>query len=320
MSFSGQDLVTVIIPSFNHAQYIEQSVKSILDQTYRNLELIVVDDGSTDDTMAALAGFTDPRFRVVEQENSGPSAAINHGLRLARGEFLALLGSDDIAEPGRIAGQVEVLQATRHSAVFSKPAVIDAEGIAQPNDDQVRIFDSLPEGNTAADHIRMLFYRGNYFCAPSACIRRAAVERVGFFHEGLVHLQDLDYWIRMFGQAMTCVVQEHKLVRYRRHGRNLSHTQRNTGADREGYFIFQHFFEHVEPRIARVAFEKVLDPRQLDLPLSADECGMVYLSHSRKNIRELAYGCFVAERQVAALPLGTRLLSFPEYCGVLNEE
>jgi glycosyltransferase involved in cell wall biosynthesis len=315
-----ENLVTVIIPAFNHAQYIEQSVASILGQTYRNLELIVINDGSTDDTMARLVGFTDRRFRAVTQQNSGPSAAMNHGLRLARGEFVALLGADDVAEPQRIASQVEVLEATRYAAVFSKPTVIDAAGNPQPDNDEANIFDSLPGGNTPADHIRMLFYHGNYLCAPSACLRRTVVERVGFFHEGLVHLQDLDYWIRMFGQDLTCLVQNHKLVRYRRHGKNLSRATRQAAARREGYFILQHFFEHVEPSIARAAFEKVLDPRRLDLPLSPDECGMVYLSHSGESIRELAFGCFLAERRVAAVPCGTRLLTFAEYCGILNED
>jgi GT2 family glycosyltransferase len=315
-----ENLVTVIIPSFNLAQYIEQSVRSILGQTYRNLEIIVIDDGSTDDTMALLARFTDPRFRVVTQSHSGPSAAINHGLRLSRGEFVALLGADDVAEPPRIAEQVQALEATPHAAVFSKPAMIDAKGNPQPDSDQAHIFNSLPKGNTAADHIRMLFYHGNYLCAPSACIRRAAVERVGFFHEGLVYLQDLDYWIRMFGQGFTCVVLERKLVRYRRHGKNLSDTMRLAAANREMCFILQHFFEHVEPRVARASFEKVLDPRPLDIPLCADERGMVFLSHSSASIRDLAYGCFIADRQVASMPCGARLLSFDEYNEILNED
>jgi glycosyltransferase involved in cell wall biosynthesis len=314
-----EHLVTIIIPTFNRARYIKQSVGSALSQSYLNLEVIVVDDGSTDDTMAILAGFADERLHVVTQKNSGPSAAINHGLRLARGEFLALLGADDVAELPRIESQVAIMTTTQNAAVFCKPTIIDAEGNLRLDSDQVRVFDSLPKGNAAADHIRTLFYHGNYLCAPSACLRRSTVERVGLFHEGLVQLQDMEYWIRMFGLGMTCAVQENKFVRYRRHGENLSSTARKFAADREHCFVLQHFFEHVQPRVARAAFAKVLDPDRADLPLCPDERAMVYLSHPNENVRELAYADLIAFRQHAAIPTERHLLDFVEYFDVLNE-
>lgn len=314
-----QRLVTVIVPAFNHALYIEQSVNSILCQSYRNLELIVIDDGSTDNTAAVLAGFTDRRLRVVTQENGGPSAAINHGLRLGRGEFIALLGGDDVAEPSRIESQVEVLETTQHAAVFCKPSLIDARGNPRADDEQIRLFNALPERNTAADHIKKLFYHGNYLCAPTACMKRSTIERVGLFHEGLIQLQDMEYWIRMFGEALTCVVQENKLVRYRRHGKNLSEKNRLTASVREQHFVLQHFFEYLQPRVAREAFAKVLDPHPPDLPLCPDECAMVYLSNPSEQVRELAFSCFISVRRNAAMPPERRVLSFVEYFGVLNE-
>ena len=88
--------VTVVIPTFNRAHYLAEAIQSVLNQTVADYELIVVDDGSTDETSAVLAGFKDPRLCVFRQEHRGISAAMNAGLRAARGEYIARLDSDDV--------------------------------------------------------------------------------------------------------------------------------------------------------------------------------------------------------------------------------
>ncbi len=104
--------VTVVVPTYNRADLIAETLESVRAQTFTDWECIVVDDGSTDDTRSVVEEFVarDPRFRYVWQENHSASSARNHGLRLARGEFIAFLDSDDLFEPDRLEWQVEALR------------------------------------------------------------------------------------------------------------------------------------------------------------------------------------------------------------------
>ena len=111
MGVPDQALVSVIIPAYNAGPYLRAAVRSVLDQTHRNLELILVDDGSTDGSVDAVAGIPDPRMTVVRQPNAGKSAAMNRGLEIARGEFYAVQDSDDLSMPARIERQLAHLVA-----------------------------------------------------------------------------------------------------------------------------------------------------------------------------------------------------------------
>ena len=101
-------LVTVIIPSYNHAQYIENAIQSVLDQTYQNLELIVVDDGSQDQSHAVISKFSNhPKITtILNKQNKGQSSVLNQAIRLAKGKYISLLPSDDWYLPHKTAVQV----------------------------------------------------------------------------------------------------------------------------------------------------------------------------------------------------------------------
>ena len=94
--------VSVVIPSYNHAAYIREAVDSVLSQSLSDLELIVVDDGSQDESLDILAGYSDRRFHLYTQLNQGAHAAINRGLHAAAGDYLAILNSDDAYHPQRL--------------------------------------------------------------------------------------------------------------------------------------------------------------------------------------------------------------------------
>ena len=110
MKSSAGTMASVIIPSFNHAQFIEEAVRSVLCQTHELLELIIVDDGSTDDSVEVLRGIRDPRMRIVRQQNQGAHAAINNGFALATSEILCILNSDDTFHPRRIERALKVFR------------------------------------------------------------------------------------------------------------------------------------------------------------------------------------------------------------------
>lgn len=126
--------VSVIMPAYNSEAFVGESVRSVLGQTFSDLELIVVDDGSTDATAARLAEFRDPRLKVIHHEsNRGVSAAGNTGFRAAAGRFLCCIGSDDIWLPTKLAEQIAVIQQEPDvGVVYSWLGLIDPEGRVSP--------------------------------------------------------------------------------------------------------------------------------------------------------------------------------------------
>src|SRR3990167_5980152 len=104
---SHKPLVSVIIPAYNAWRYLRPSVESILNQSYSNLEVLLVDDGSTDNSIDTLSDIKDPRLQIIQQKNSGKSSALNHALELISGEFFAIQDADDLSYPTRIEYLVE---------------------------------------------------------------------------------------------------------------------------------------------------------------------------------------------------------------------
>src|SRR5437660_1160774 len=99
-------LVSVNMVTYNQEPFLRESIRSVLGQTFRDLELVVVDDGSADGTARAVAEFTDPRVVYIRQDNQGPGAATNRGLAACRGRYVALMTGDDLCYPDRIARQL----------------------------------------------------------------------------------------------------------------------------------------------------------------------------------------------------------------------
>jgi glycosyltransferase involved in cell wall biosynthesis len=121
--------VSVILPTYNYAHYIEEAVESVLHQTFSDFELIIVDDGSTDDTQSVLSRIDDPRIQIVSTPNRGLCAACNEGLDRARGEFIAFLGADDRFRPDKLERQVGMMEAEPDLAtVFTNFVRFDEHG------------------------------------------------------------------------------------------------------------------------------------------------------------------------------------------------
>lgn len=115
-----EDLISVIMPSYNTGKYIADSIRSVLRQTYGNWELIIVDDCSTDDTDAIVAGFSDPRIRYFKNEkNSGAAISRNRALREARGKYIAFLDSDDIWRPEKLKMQLDFMKEKGYAFTFT---------------------------------------------------------------------------------------------------------------------------------------------------------------------------------------------------------
>ena len=206
--------VSVIIPTYNRANYVAEAITSALAQTQPPREVIVVDDGSTDDTANALAGFGD-RIQVITQSNGGSSAARNAALSVAQGEFVAWLDSDDVWLPEKLARQLEAAHHWPDAAlIHTRCYVIDAESRQRPlpADDEPEI-DCLEE-----DALERIIHH----CYPntSSClIRHSALDTVGGFDPSWAFAEDWELNLRLAERFPFAYVAE-RLTCYRIHAQS----------------------------------------------------------------------------------------------------
>lgn len=211
--------VSAVIPTYNYGRYVVEAVESVLAQTHAPIEVIVVDDGSTDDTRERLAPFAG-RVRYIYQRNAGLCAARNTGIEAARGELIALLDSDDLWAPGKLTAQLAAF-ARRPDALCVGTGHYSATEPAPASDDT-----GLIAYNTAD----LLEY--SPFCPSSALIRRSALVEIGSFDIALSGSGDLDMWIRL--SAIGPVLQlRAPLTGYRQHGENMSNRADSMLADHQ---------------------------------------------------------------------------------------
>jgi len=179
--------VSVIVPTYNRAGLLEQAIDSVLAQTFASFELIVVDDGSTDDSPALLSGYAG-RIRIKRQINRGVSAARNVGMAAATGEFIALLDSDDYWLPAKLARQVAFFDAHPGEMICQTEEIWVRDG--------VRV-------NPKRRHQKfggMIFEKSLPLCliSPSAVmLRKSLLDEVGVFDECLPACEDYDLWLRI---------------------------------------------------------------------------------------------------------------------------
>jgi len=209
--------VSIIIPVYNYEKYVRECVESALSQDYENLEVIVVDDGSTDATPEILKSF-EQKIRYIRQENRGTAAALNVGLRLARGSLVAWLSSDDVYLPGKIRAQVEKLQEEPDLAlVYTDWIMIDAEG----RELQV-IRSSCPSPERFIREMLIC----DFVSGSSILLKKECFERAGYFDETLRAVADADMWFRLLKHGYRFGHVPKPLVKYRHHPSNQTHNYR----------------------------------------------------------------------------------------------
>ncbi|MBT0662717.1 glycosyltransferase [Geobacter pelophilus] len=215
----SNSLVSVIIPCYNRESYIAETVNSVLSQTWPNIELIVVDDGCKDGSRKVLESFG-RRITILEHQgcaNLGQSAAINLGLRQSRGDYLAILDSDDLFAPGKIEKQVRFLEKNpEYGLVYSNGMHIDENGKELY---QMHYGDHRPP--TGPEQV---LEDCCYNVPSNALFRRAVFEKVGFLNEALRSAQDHDYAIRI-AEVTRIGYMDECLWNYRRHGGSISNTR-----------------------------------------------------------------------------------------------
>jgi len=189
-SKSGDPTVSVIIPTYNRAHLVGRAIRSVLNQTYQDFEIIVVDDGSTDNTEEVVKSFNDPRIRYIRhEENRGGSAARNTGIRAARGEYIAFLDDDDYWLPTKLDKQVQVAKKSSPSVgmIYTGLAFIEVK-----INKVVKIFRPQYRGKLTLEE--MFAWTAP---TPTMLVRKECLNAVGGFDEKLPRYQDPDLGVRL---------------------------------------------------------------------------------------------------------------------------
>ena len=208
--------VSVIIPTYNRAALLLEALESVLSQTFRDFEVIIVDDGSTDDTLACLMPYlSDSRIQVITQTNGGPARARNRGIEASSGEFIALLDSDDLWLPEKLVKQVALLRDQPEiGLVYTDVIWIEADG--RPMDPQ-----PLNAARRFPTYFEDLLYENVIYGPGSSVVfRKSCLESIDLYDEALPPVEDQDFFLRLSANFEFCFLPG-ELVLMRRHISNL---------------------------------------------------------------------------------------------------
>lgn len=208
------DLVSVIIPAYNYGKFIRECVQSALDQAYEPIEVIVVDDGSTDDTWEKLFAF-DGLIQGIHQQNAGAAAAINAGTLASSGDFISWLAADDVLMPNAVEEMVKALKnELKWSATYSDFYIINEEG---GEEEHIHCPSFLDQPSLIRRVITC-----NPINADTVLIRREVMEEIGPYNAALRADCDGEYWLRMLKAGHRFGHIPRPLVKYRSHGNSTS--------------------------------------------------------------------------------------------------
>ncbi|MCA9732737.1 MAG: glycosyltransferase [Deferribacteres bacterium] len=210
--------ISTLLPVFNAAATIESAVNSILTQTFTDFELIIVDDGSNDGTPEILRSSRDPRIKILRQEHAGIVAALNHGLSLARGEFIARMDADDISLPRRFEKQVKLLKTdTQFATVGCSVEIFPKENVAAGMRYYIDWLNSL---HTPED-IRKNIFVEMPLLHPTLMLRTNRVKAIGGYRKGDFP-EDYDLLLRLYAAGGKFDSVPEILFRWREHANKLS--------------------------------------------------------------------------------------------------
>lgn len=201
--------LSVVLSTYNDEKYIAESINSILNQTYPYFEFIIVNDGSTDNTLSIIKSFDDSRIRLIDKPNTGLVDSLNIGVKAAKYDWIARMDGDDIAEPNRFEEEIEYLK-EGVAVVSAGIRIIDAEGKITSVPSSKRFLVNY------ATRLGLQF-----IVHPLAIFNKDIWGKVGGYDSYMYKNEDCDLWVKMsfWGKL---IVLDKKLLRYRRHGNNIT--------------------------------------------------------------------------------------------------
>jgi glycosyltransferase involved in cell wall biosynthesis len=210
--------VSVVLTSYNHGKYLFRAIDSVLRQDFKRIELIVVDDCSTDNSREIIKSIKDDRIKFISNDqNLGMVRSVNKGIKAASGEYIAHFNSDDLFfDATKLSKQIAFLDANpEYGAVFTRAQLID-ENDAPLKDYNHSYYLKLEQQQNQSRHnwLGWFFYNSNCLCYPSAMVRKSLYKEIGLFNPSYTIMQDLDMWIRICKKYEIHIIEE-KLTAFR---------------------------------------------------------------------------------------------------------
>lgn len=229
--------VTVLMSVYNSEDFLAEAIESILNQTFKNFEFLIINDGSKDKSESIIKKYQDPRIRLISRENKGLTYSLNEGLKLAKGEYIARQDSDDISVKIRLQKEVEFLDSHLDFGMAgSNYTIIDETGKKLVT---TNIF-------THHDDLKMALITCNQFGHGSVMMRKSVLEEVGGYDKAVGTVEDYDLWTRISRKSKVCNFEQ-PLYLWRKSDESVVHSNhalniRQTFDQRDRNF--EHFLEH----------------------------------------------------------------------------
>lgn len=246
--------VCVVMSSYNHARYVADAIRSVLDQSFGDFEFLIDDDGSTDGSADIIRAFNDPRIQfTAHTDNRGSAERRNKLIAKSDAEYIAVQNSDDIWATDKLAHQVDVMDRDRTlGALFGRASTIGSDG--EMLDREPALF--AEENRSQGRWLRRFFVASNCLCHPSSLVRRSCHSEVGLYDSRFRQLPDMEMWVRLVKRHPIAVC-ERSLVSFRLHDQSTSGSERPGNMTRmlnEQNFIAERMFDDVPPDILRDGF------------------------------------------------------------------
>lgn len=213
-----QPLVSICVPNYNGGKYIYESITSILNQTYKNIEVLFLDNCSTDNSITVISKFKDKRLKIYKnKKNQGYSKNINKGINLSKGKYSAIYHSDDIYDKRIVEEQVAVLEKSKSiGGVFTLSNIINNQGkFIRKNSLPFKCKKKVLVGSKDLFFPLMLKY-GNFFVCPTSMVRKSVYKKVGLYTLERLMIEDQEMWLRILNYDHLAIINK-SLINYRFH-------------------------------------------------------------------------------------------------------
>lgn len=275
----NKPVISVLTTLYNHEHYIHETLMSAINQTVVPDEIIVIDDASSDNSVSVASKISHPSIHLVCQSNNLGGATTIKGLLACKGDFIAILNSDDYWQDSKLQRQVDHMQANPNcGAVFTRVALVDEKGACwKKNSHQLQsVFGA--QNRERASWLKYMFSSGNPFCASSALIRKECLTRLGPLDGRYIQLQDLEMWLRIAINSFDLHILDDELTHYRV-ARNSSNMSAGTGISRS---IYTYEYSRLLRHFWQLRTLKELQEIFPEIPISVDADNlltMFYLAH-----------------------------------------
>ncbi|URZ06307.1 glycosyltransferase [Clostridium felsineum] len=212
--------VSILMPTYNSEDYLEESIESILNQTYRDFEFIIINDGSNDNSLDIINNYADKddRIVVVSRKNKGLVYSLNEGIALSKGEYIARMDSDDISIYNRIEKQVDILDNNKNVDILGTTVQV----IGNITEQQKNIYNNAFSINFDASNIRDVFLTSCAIPHPSVMLRKEVIIKIGGYSEKYATAEDYDLWLRALRKGYNISKMDEVLLKYRIHTKSKS--------------------------------------------------------------------------------------------------